>query len=105
MTVLRLCLGPAPGVRTLWFGVHSSSSMSVTVKAYLLGKDEHVKEIRRFAVDQDVSCNFEYLSKKTAAVFSNLMNSSFNLFYKGEPHGPGQTEPGSAGSDRNRHTH
>ncbi|XP_023815306.1 sequestosome-1 isoform X1 [Oryzias latipes] len=58
--------------------------MSVTVKAYLLGKDEHVKEIRRFAVDQDVSCNFEYLSKKTAAVFSNLMNSSFNLFYKDE---------------------
>ncbi|KAF6725515.1 Sequestosome-1 [Oryzias melastigma] len=58
--------------------------MSVTVKAYLLGKDEQVKEIRRFPVDQDVSCSFEYLSKKTAAVFSNLKNSSFSLFYKDE---------------------
>ncbi|RVE67625.1 hypothetical protein OJAV_G00104710 [Oryzias javanicus] len=58
--------------------------MSVTVKAYLLGKDEQVKEIRRFPVDQDVSCSFEYMSKKTAAVFSNLKNSSFSLFYKDE---------------------
>uniref|UniRef100_A0A1A8DWZ2 Protein ref(2)P n=1 Tax=Nothobranchius kadleci TaxID=1051664 RepID=A0A1A8DWZ2_NOTKA len=56
--------------------------MSVTVKAYLLGKDEQVKEIRRFAVDQDVSCSFEYLSRKVAAAFSNLSN--FNLFYKDE---------------------
>lgn len=58
--------------------------MSVTVKAYLLGKDEAVKEIRRFAVDQDVSCSFEYLSKKTAGVFSNLRSSGFNLHYRGE---------------------
>ncbi|XP_072251197.1 sequestosome-1 isoform X2 [Leuresthes tenuis] len=58
--------------------------MSVTVKAYLLGKDEQVKEIRRFAVDQDVSCSFEYLSKKTAGVFSNLKDANFNLFYKDE---------------------
>ncbi|XP_028271803.1 sequestosome-1 [Parambassis ranga] len=58
--------------------------MSVTVKAYLLGKDEAVKEIRRFAVDQDVSCSFEYLSKKTAGVFNNLKHSSFNLFYRDE---------------------
>ncbi|KAM4554834.1 sequestosome-1 isoform 2-T2 [Odontesthes bonariensis] len=56
--------------------------MSVTVKAYLLGKDEQVKEIRRFPVDQDVSCSFEYLSKKTAGVFSTLRD--FNLFYKDE---------------------
>ncbi|XP_030594640.1 sequestosome-1 isoform X2 [Archocentrus centrarchus] len=56
--------------------------MSVTVKAYLLGKDEAVKEIRRFAVDQDVSCSFEYLSRKTADVFGNLNN--FNLFYRDE---------------------
>ncbi|XP_008302053.1 sequestosome-1 isoform X2 [Stegastes partitus] len=58
--------------------------MSVTVKAYLLGKEESVKEIRRFAVDQDVSCSFEYLSKKTASVFSNLKSASFNLFYRDE---------------------
>ncbi|XP_038142580.1 sequestosome-1 isoform X2 [Cyprinodon tularosa] len=58
--------------------------MSVTVKAYLLGKDEQVKEIRRFAVDHEVSCSFEYLSKKVSAVFSNLSSSTFNLFYKDE---------------------
>ncbi|MEQ2219558.1 hypothetical protein XENOCAPTIV_019937 [Xenoophorus captivus] len=54
------------------------------MKAYLLGKDEQVKEIRRFAVDQEVSCSFEYLSKKVSAVFSNLSSSAFNLFYKDE---------------------
>ncbi|XP_017293528.1 sequestosome-1 isoform X1 [Kryptolebias marmoratus] len=58
--------------------------MSVTVKAYLLGKDEQVKEIRRFAVDEDVSCSFEYLSKKVGTVFSNLNSASFNLYYKDE---------------------
>ncbi|KAF3694300.1 Sequestosome-1 Protein kinase C-zeta-interacting protein [Channa argus] len=58
--------------------------MSVTVKAYLLGKDEAVKEIRRFTVDQDVSCSFEYLSRKTAGVFNNLQNTSFNMYYRDE---------------------
>ncbi|XP_073342897.1 sequestosome-1 [Pagrus major] len=58
--------------------------MSVTVKAYLLGKDEAVKEVRRFAVDQDVSSSFEYLSRKTAAVFTNLKNSGFNMYYRDE---------------------
>ena len=59
--------------------------MSVTVKAYLLGRDEAVKEVRRFAVDQDVSSNFEYLSRKTAGIFSNLKNNGFSMFYKGKP--------------------
>ncbi|XP_029960820.1 sequestosome-1 isoform X2 [Salarias fasciatus] len=58
--------------------------MSVTIKAYLLGKDESVKEIRRFTVDQDVSSSFEYLIKKTTSVFSNLNNSNFSLFYRDE---------------------
>ncbi|XP_029688038.1 sequestosome-1 isoform X1 [Takifugu rubripes] len=58
--------------------------MSVTVKAYLLGKDEVVKEVRRFAVDQDVSSSFEYLCRKTAEIFNNLKNSGFNMFYKDE---------------------
>lgn len=58
--------------------------MSVTVKAYLLGKEECVKEIRRFTVDEEISRCFDYLSKKTAEVFSNLKNSNFNLFYKDE---------------------
>ncbi|XP_078477988.1 LOW QUALITY PROTEIN: sequestosome-1-like [Lampetra planeri] len=59
-------------------------SVTVTVKAYLLGKEEAVREIRRFAVDMDVSCSFEYLSRKTAGVFSNLTNSTFSLYYKDE---------------------
>lgn len=58
--------------------------MSVTVKAYLLGKEESVKEIRRFAVDQDVSSSFDYLSTKTVGVFNNLKNSSFSMYYRDE---------------------
>nr|QKW91101.1 sequestosome 1 [Larimichthys crocea] len=56
--------------------------MSVTVKVYLLGKDEAVKEVRRFAVDQDVSSSFEYLNRKTAGVFNNVKD--FNMFYRDE---------------------
>uniref|UniRef100_A0A3B3BMW0 Uncharacterized protein n=1 Tax=Oryzias melastigma TaxID=30732 RepID=A0A3B3BMW0_ORYME len=63
--------------------------MSVTVKACLLGRYEQVKEIRRFPVDQHVYRSFDNLRRKTAAVFSNLKNSSFSLFYKGEPRGTG----------------
>ncbi|XP_030001795.1 sequestosome-1 isoform X1 [Sphaeramia orbicularis] len=58
--------------------------MSVTVKAYLLGKDEAVKEIRRFTVDQEVTCSFEYLSRKTATVFSHLTSGAFNTYYRDE---------------------
>lgn len=56
----------------------------MTVKAYLLGKDEAVKEVRRFAVDQDVSSSFEYLSRKTAGVFNNLKINGFTMFYRGK---------------------
>ncbi|XP_037635545.1 sequestosome-1 isoform X1 [Sebastes umbrosus] len=56
--------------------------MSVTVKAYLLGKEETVKEVRRFAVDQEVSCSYEYLSTKTMSVFNNLKN--INMYYRDE---------------------
>ena len=58
--------------------------MSVTVKAYLLGKDDVHKEIRRFAVDEADSTSFEYLSKKVADVFSNLRNIGFQMYYRGE---------------------
>ncbi|XP_060783409.1 sequestosome-1 isoform X2 [Neoarius graeffei] len=58
--------------------------MSVTVKAYLLGKEECHKEIRRFAVDQDVSTSFEYLSRKVIDVFANLRNVSFQMYYRDE---------------------
>ena len=56
--------------------------MSVTIKAYLMGKDDVHKEIRRFVVDQDD--NFDYLSKKVADVFSNLRNIGFQMYYRGE---------------------
>ncbi|KAI3351381.1 hypothetical protein L3Q82_020195, partial [Scortum barcoo] len=59
-------------------------SMSLTVKAYLLGKDESVKEVRRFTVDQQVSSSFIYLSKKTSGVFTNLRSDGFNMYYKDE---------------------
>nr|XP_019961449.1 PREDICTED: sequestosome-1 isoform X2 [Paralichthys olivaceus] len=52
----------------------------VTVKIYLLGKDEAVKEIRRFTMNQDVS--FDQLNQKTASVFTNLKN--FNMYYRDE---------------------
>lgn len=58
--------------------------MSLTVKAYLLGKDETVKEVRRFAVDQDVSCSFEYLSRKTEGIFNILKSNGFNMYYRDE---------------------
>nr|XP_057914258.1 sequestosome-1 [Doryrhamphus excisus] len=56
--------------------------MAVTVKAYLLGKEEAVREIRRFTVDQDVSSS--YLSSKCCDMFSCLKSSTFNMFYRDE---------------------
>ncbi|XP_063046389.1 sequestosome-1 isoform X2 [Engraulis encrasicolus] len=58
--------------------------MSMTVKAYLLGKEDCHKEIRRFAIDQDVSSSFEYLKGKVVDVFGNLRNGPFQMFYKDE---------------------
>lgn len=58
--------------------------MSVTIKAYLLGKDDVHKEIRRFAVDEGVSTSFEYLTNKVVDVFSNLRNIGFQMYYRGE---------------------
>ncbi|XP_030625170.1 sequestosome-1 isoform X2 [Chanos chanos] len=58
--------------------------MSITVKAYLLGKEDSHKEIRRFAIDQDVSTSYEYLSRKVADVFTNLRNVAFQMYYKDE---------------------
>ncbi|CAL8262313.1 unnamed protein product [Lota lota] len=58
--------------------------MSVTIKAYLLGKDDVHKEIRRFAVEEGVSTSFEYLSKKVVDVFSNLRNIGFQMYYRDE---------------------
>lgn len=55
----------------------------MTVKAYMLGKDDCNKEIRRFAVDQDVSTSFEYLKRKVLDVFVGLGTAPFQMNYKG----------------------
>lgn len=58
--------------------------MSMTVKAYLIGKEDCNKEIRRFAVDQDVSTSFEYLQRKVLDVFVGLRTAPFQMYYKDE---------------------
>ncbi|KAK1161116.1 sequestosome-1-like isoform X1 [Acipenser oxyrinchus oxyrinchus] len=58
--------------------------MSMTVKAYLLGKEDAQREIRRFTVDQGVSSSFAYLSRKVAEVFQCLKSENFNMYYKDE---------------------
>ncbi|KAI9521918.1 hypothetical protein NQZ68_042242, partial [Dissostichus eleginoides] len=67
---------PGPPWHHQWF------FMALTVKAYLLGRDQVVKEVRRFNVDQEVSCSFEYLQSRTSSVFSSLRD--FNLYYRDE---------------------
>ncbi|KAG8579450.1 hypothetical protein GDO81_010895 [Engystomops pustulosus] len=64
--------------------------MPVTVKAYLLGKDESHKEIRRFtlqlgkgkAASQTPGC--ELLTNKVTEVFQGLKGGSFQMFYRDE---------------------
>ncbi|XP_016413852.1 sequestosome-1-like isoform X3 [Sinocyclocheilus rhinocerous] len=58
--------------------------MSMTVKAYLIGKEDCNKEIRRFAVDHDVSTSFEYLKRKVLDVFVGLRTAPFQVYYKDE---------------------
>ncbi|KTG31102.1 hypothetical protein cypCar_00048435 [Cyprinus carpio] len=58
--------------------------MSMTVKAYVIGKDDCHKEIRRFGVDQEVATSFEYLKQKVLDVFVGLRNAPFQMFYKDE---------------------
>ncbi|XP_068134200.1 sequestosome-1 [Hyperolius riggenbachi] len=58
--------------------------MSVTVKAYLLGKDESHKEIRRFALELSSGPRCELLSRKVTEVFQSLRGSSFQMFYRDE---------------------
>ncbi len=70
---------PEDRSETLFF-----ATMSMTVKAYLLGKDDCNKEIRRFAVDQDVSTSFEYLKRKVLDVFLGLGTAPFQMYYKGK---------------------
>ncbi|XP_005995405.1 sequestosome-1 [Latimeria chalumnae] len=58
--------------------------MSVTVKAYLLGKEDCKKEIRRFGVDLEVSASFSFLTQKVIEVFQSLKEGCFQLYYQDE---------------------
>ncbi|XP_073424113.1 sequestosome-1 [Dendrobates tinctorius] len=62
--------------------------MPVTVKAYLLGKDESHKEIRRFTVplgkSAPPSSGCELLSTKVTEVFQGLRGGSFQMLYRDE---------------------
>ena len=57
--------------------------MSLIVKAYL-EKPDKTEEIRRFALDQDVASNFDYLTKKLTKVFPGL-DDNCTIFWKGKP--------------------
>ncbi|XP_073505867.1 sequestosome-1 isoform X2 [Phyllobates terribilis] len=64
--------------------------MPVTVKAYLLGKDESHKEIRRFTIplakgkSAPQSSGCELLTSKVTEVFPGLRGGSFQMFYRDE---------------------
>ncbi|XP_063784604.1 sequestosome-1 [Pseudophryne corroboree] len=56
--------------------------MSVTVKAYLLGKDENQKEIRRFTLPE--APGWDRLAGKVAEVFPGLRAGCFQMLYRDE---------------------
>jgi len=63
-------------------------AQQLTVKAYLkrwnaqLMQQEMTDEIRRFAVDYDVSTSYEYLLAKITSVFPGLVNKSITIYWK-----------------------
>lgn len=64
------------------------SMQQLTVKAHLKRGCQQKRlleqsdEIRRFAVDYDVSTNYEYLLAKITSVFPGLVNKSITLYWK-----------------------
>lgn len=60
----------------------------LTIKAYLLGKEETTREIRRFAVD--LPARYQPIREKVAELFQGLLRNSaaatgaFQMYYKGE---------------------
>ena len=61
--------------------------MSLSVKVFYDKKNDDgtsSQEIRRFAVDQDVATNFEYLSKKILQAYPNLAKKKLTHTWKGE---------------------
>lgn len=55
--------------------------MSFTVKAYLMD-GERLREIRRFAIDQGASTNYDYLVQKISRMFSSLQGKKFRTYWR-----------------------
>ncbi|KAF6032185.1 SQSTM1 [Bugula neritina] len=63
-----------------------SVSSNVSVKAYLdkKGLTNGEVQIRRFDLDQEVSSSYEYLRSKLAAIFPDLVEHGFRVYWKDE---------------------
>jgi len=63
-----------------------SVSSNVSVKAYLdkKGLTNGEVQIRRFDLDQEVSSSYEYLRSKLAAIFPDLVEHGFRVYWKGK---------------------
>ena len=58
-------------------------SKQVTLKVYYV-ENNATKEIRKFAIDEDLIGNFEYLIGKIRVVFPDLLRKDLQLFWKGK---------------------
>ena len=58
-------------------------SKQVTLKVYYVDNNA-TKEIRKFAIDEDLVGNFEYLIGKIRVVFPDLLRKDLQLFWKGK---------------------
>ena len=54
----------------------------LSVKVYLI-ENKTTKEIRRFAIDESIAGNFEYVVEKIRQVFPDLTRKQINVFWKG----------------------
>ena len=54
----------------------------LSVKVYLV-ENKTTKEVRRFAIDESVASNFEYVVEKIRQVFPDLTRKQINVFWKG----------------------
>lgn len=57
--------------------------MALSVKAYI-NPDTNQQEIRRFAIDEGASANYDYLRQKIEQVFPSVRGKAFKLFWKGK---------------------
>ncbi|XP_069510199.1 sequestosome-1 [Ambystoma mexicanum] len=59
-------------------------ALRVTVKAYLLGREEVHKETRRFQIldPEGIAIRYQDLNKKVSEVFQGLRGAPFQLYYK-----------------------